>query len=177
MMHWKTVLLYGVALAAGTLMLQSLDFIAVTRAHSGDVVIGIVAFAFLALGMFVGMRLFAAPSRSIPAGNPAAQAALGISGRELDVLRELAAGRSNKEIATSGLGLSPNTVKTHVARLFAKLEARRRTEAIAEGARAGNCPLIFAPFPPNHPYGRLSAALCRGHAGSANRGLTCCAPS
>jgi DNA-binding NarL/FixJ family response regulator len=136
MTHWKTVLLYGAALAAGTLLLQSLDFIAISRAHSGDAVIGIIAFAFLALGVFVGMRLFAAPSRPVPAGNPQAQATLGISGRELDVLRELAAGRSNKEIAAR-LGVSPNTVKTHVARLFEKLQARRRTEAILKARELG----------------------------------------
>ena len=45
------------------------------------------------------------------------------------MLERLAAGQSNKEIART-LGLSPNTVKTHVANLFAKLEASRRTEAV-----------------------------------------------
>ena len=136
MMPWKTILLYGAALAVGTLLLQSLDFVAVTRAHSGDVVIGLVAFAFLALGVFAGARLFAPRPMPVGEGNPAAQAALGISGRELEVLRELAAGRSNKEIAAR-LGLSPNTVKTHIARLFEKLDARRRTEAILKARELG----------------------------------------
>lgn len=136
MASWKAILLYGAALAAGTLLLQFLDLTAFSRAHSDDALIGIVAFAFLALGVYVGGRLFAAPAAPLLPGNPAAQAALGISGRELEVLRELAAGRSNKEIAAR-LGLSPNTVKTHVARLFEKLEARRRTEALAKARELG----------------------------------------
>jgi DNA-binding CsgD family transcriptional regulator len=45
------------------------------------------------------------------------------------VLALLAKGSSNKLIARA-LGISPNTVKTHVARLFEKLEAQSRTEAI-----------------------------------------------
>ena len=69
-------------------------------------------------------------------GNPQAQASLGISPRELAVLQELAAGRSNKEIAQR-LGVSPNTVKTHVARLYEKLGARRRTDAIARARALG----------------------------------------
>jgi ATP/maltotriose-dependent transcriptional regulator MalT len=52
------------------------------------------------------------------------------------VLELLAAGRSNKEIA-SRLNVSPNTVKTHVAKLFDKLEVRRRTEAILRARELG----------------------------------------
>ena len=47
------------------------------------------------------------------------------------MLERLAAGQSNKEIART-LGLSPNTVKTHIANLFAKLEVGRRTQAISK---------------------------------------------
>jgi ATP/maltotriose-dependent transcriptional regulator MalT len=61
---------------------------------------------------------------------------LGISDRELEVLTLLAAGRSNKEIARH-LEVSPNTIKTHVARLFEKLGARRRTEAILRARELG----------------------------------------
>ena len=52
------------------------------------------------------------------------------------MLTLLAAGRSNKEIANQ-LDLSPNTVKTHVAKLFEKLEAKRRTEAISRARELG----------------------------------------
>lgn len=126
---------YGGFLAAGTVALQWLDYQRMARAHSGDIYIFLIAAAFLALGVFVGMRLFGAKPAGFE-GNPAAVDALGISARELAVLAELAAGRSNKEIAIR-LGVSPNTVKTHVARLFEKLGAKRRTDAIARARELG----------------------------------------
>lgn len=54
-----------------------------------------------------------------------------MTGQEIKVLERLAAGRSNKEIARD-LGLSPNTVKTHVGNLYAKLEVSRRTQAVGK---------------------------------------------
>lgn len=52
-----------------------------------------------------------------------------MSARELDVLRLIAKGRSNKEIA-SELGIAEGTVKTHVTNIFGKLGAADRTQAI-----------------------------------------------
>jgi ATP/maltotriose-dependent transcriptional regulator MalT len=68
--------------------------------------------------------------------NKAAQETLRISARELEVLELLAAGRSNKEIANR-LEVSPNTIKTHIAKLFEKLEVSRRTEAILRARELG----------------------------------------
>ena len=67
---------------------------------------------------------------------PAFGVGLGISGREREVLELLAAGRSNKEIARQ-LEVSPNTVKTHVARLFEPLQAKRRTDALNKARELG----------------------------------------
>lgn len=55
--------------------------------------------------------------------------ALGISKREMDVLKLLVAGMSNREIADA-LFVSESTVKTHVSNLFSKLDVKRRTQAI-----------------------------------------------
>jgi len=134
---WKQVLLYGLLLAAGAFALEWLDYQRLVHTYSTDFYIGLVALAFLALGVYIGLRVLA---RSTPQtafdGNPRAQASLGISGRELEVLQELAAGRSNKEIAAK-LAVSPNTVKTHTARLFEKLGAKRRTDAINRARELG----------------------------------------
>jgi DNA-binding CsgD family transcriptional regulator len=128
---------YGALLALGTLALQWLDYQRFTRAHAADIVIFLVALGCLALGVWIGARvLHPRPTAAPFDGNPKAQAALGISARELDVLRALAAGRSNKEIAID-LDVSPNTVKTHVARLFEKLGAKRRTDAINRARELG----------------------------------------
>lgn len=136
---WKRVVSYGALLAVGTLALQWLDYQRLARMHSGDICLFLVAAAFLVLGIVLGMRVFTAPTPVAFDGNPKAQAALGLSERELEVLHELAAGRSNKEIAAR-LHVSPNTVKTHVARLFEKLGARRRTEAIRRARELGIVP-------------------------------------
>jgi len=137
---WKRAALYGAFLAAGTAALQWLDYQRLARAHSDDIYIFLICAAFLGLGVYIGARVIGGASR--PAtfdGNPKAQAALGISARELDVLREIAAGRSNKEIAAR-LNVSPSTVKTHVARIFEKLGAKRRTDAMNRARELGIVP-------------------------------------
>jgi DNA-binding NarL/FixJ family response regulator len=136
---WKRVAIYGALLAAGTLALQWLDYQRLARAHSGDIYIFLIALTFLALGVFVGARVLGAAKPTPFDGNPKAQVALGISPRELTILHEIAAGHSNKEIAAR-LHVSPNTVKTHVARLFEKLGAKRRTEAIRRARELGIVP-------------------------------------
>jgi DNA-binding CsgD family transcriptional regulator len=136
---WKRVAIYGAALAAGTLALQWLDYQRLARTYPGEIYIFLVALGFLALGVFVGTRLLGAPKPAAFDGNPKAQAALGISPRELTILKELAAGHSNKEIAAN-LNVSPNTVKTHVSRLYEKLGSNRRTDAINKARELGILP-------------------------------------
>ena len=133
---WTTIAAYGALLAAGTFALQWLDYQRLARSQSLEAYLGLVALAFLVLGVVIGVRVIAAPPPAPFDGNPQAQAALAISDRELEVLRELAAGHSNKQIARN-LDVSPNTVKTHVARLFEKLGASRRTEAIRRARELG----------------------------------------
>jgi DNA-binding CsgD family transcriptional regulator len=132
---WRTILIYGVLLAVGAVLLEWLQFRLLVVTHATAVFVGLIAIAFLGLGVWVGWRLFRRASATFEI-NTQASATLGISGRELQVLELLAAGRSNKEIARQ-LEVSPNTVKTHVTRLFEKLGARRRTEAILKARELG----------------------------------------
>jgi DNA-binding CsgD family transcriptional regulator len=132
---WKPALGYGALLAAGTFALQWLDYQRALRSNIEEIAIFLIAGFFLALGVVVGIKLYA-PRAPLPDGNPQAIAELGISNRELTVLRELAGGASNKEIAER-LGVSPNTIKTHIAKLFEKLGASRRTDAIARARELG----------------------------------------
>lgn len=136
--HWKPILLYGLALAAGALVLAWIDYQRVVRQHWGDIYLGLVALAFLALGIWLGMRVLT-PRAAPFDGNPKAIESLGISARELHVLQEIAAGRSNREIADA-LHVSPNTIKTHIARLYEKLGATRRTDAVARARELGILP-------------------------------------
>ncbi len=73
-----------------------------------------------------------------PATVPREGAAL--TPRELDVLRLVAQGLGNKEIAAE-LDLSAHTVKYHLASVLAKLGVRSRTEAVSRGIRTGLLPL------------------------------------
>jgi DNA-binding CsgD family transcriptional regulator len=136
---WKRVLGYGVLLAAGTFALSWLDYQRLARTQSFEIYLFLFGLGFLALGVWLGVRLFGALPPKPFDGNPKAAAALGLSERELEVLAELAAGHANKQIAER-LHVSPNTVKTHVARLFEKLEANRRTEAIRKARELGLVP-------------------------------------
>lgn len=136
---WKQVLIYGLLLAAGTLGLQWLDYQRLARVYSTEVYTSILAAAFLALGILIGIRVFRAPAPLPFDGNPKAVDSLGLSERELEILAKIAEGLSNKEIAQR-LNVSPNTVKTHVANVFEKLGAKRRTDAINRARELGILP-------------------------------------
>jgi ATP/maltotriose-dependent transcriptional regulator MalT len=71
--------------------------------------------------------------------NAASLGQLGITPRELEILRAIADGLSNREIAEK-LFVSENTVKTHSSRLFDKLHAKRRTQAVQLAKQAGLIP-------------------------------------
>ena len=66
----------------------------------------------------------------------AARAAHGLTPRELEVLRRVAAGRTNRQIAEE-LVLSPRTIEMHAQNALAKLGARSRAEASARAAALG----------------------------------------
>jgi DNA-binding NarL/FixJ family response regulator len=135
----KTILIYGALLAAGTFALEWLQFRLLVRTHATETYVALVAAAFLGLGVWLGAKLFRREPLASFTPNVRALESLGISGRELEVLHLLAAGQSNKEIARR-LEVSPNTVKTHVTSLLAKLEASRRTEAISRARELGVIP-------------------------------------
>lgn len=125
----RTVILWALVLAAGAFALQWLQYRYLVHALAPQVYIAVIGVAFAAGGVWLGWRLSARHAPGPFARNAAALASLGLTGQEVKVLERLASGQSNKEIART-LGLSPNTVKTHLANLYAKLEVSRRTQAV-----------------------------------------------
>jgi len=125
----RTILVYGLSLAVAAFALEWLQYKYIARAYAAEIYIFLIAAAFTALGVFVGRRLTERAAPGPFEKNAAALSTLGVTDREYEVLTLLAAGCANKEIARR-LDLSPNTVKTHLARLYEKLEVRRRTEAV-----------------------------------------------
>lgn len=127
---WRLTIIYGIALSALAFLLEWLDYKHAVHAWTTEFYVACIAIIFVALGIWVGSRLTARPPEAY-ARNEAAIASLRISAREREVLEMLAAGHANKVIARR-LDISPNTVKTHVARLFEKLEVASRTQAIGK---------------------------------------------
>ena len=127
---WRTVLIYAAVLGAAAFVLQWLEYQRLARSFSTELYVTLIALAFAAGGVWLGWKLSSRP-RGAFQRNDAALATLGLTRQELRVLELIAAGQSNKEIART-LGVAPNTVKTHAANLFAKLEVTRRTQAVGK---------------------------------------------
>ncbi len=125
----RLILTYGAALAVLALLTHWMDWRHQTQAWSTSAYVLAVALLFAGLGVWLGTRLVPRPRPATFERNDKAMAALGISPREAEVLALLAAGHANKVIARQ-LAISPNTVKTHCARLFEKLEASSRTQLV-----------------------------------------------
>lgn len=129
MMRWRTALLYGGALAATVFLLEWLDWKHASRDYPTSAYIVAIALLFAALGLWVGRRS-SIVDRAGGERNDRAIAALRMSPRELTVLELLAKGCQDKVIARR-LGVSPNTVKTHLKNIYGKLEVDNRTAAAA----------------------------------------------
>jgi two-component system, NarL family, response regulator LiaR len=138
----KTILIYGVALAALTGILKFIEYRYFVRDLSLEFYLGVVAILFAGLGVWAGLRLtrrkvvIASPNFKL---NEPELRRLGISKREYEVLELMAQGLSNQEIADK-LFVSLNTVKTHSSNLFMKLDARRRTQAVRRAKEFGLLP-------------------------------------
>lgn len=128
----KTILLYGIAMAVLIGVLKSIEYRFLIRDISIEMMIGIIAVLFAALGVWAGRKLtrtkvvVSYPDFTV---DEKQMDRLGISKREYEVLGLMSEGLSNQEIAEK-LFVSLSTVKTHSSNLFAKLDARRRTQAI-----------------------------------------------
>ncbi len=128
----KTILIYGLSLAAMVALLKFVEYRLFVRDLSMEFYVGVVAVLFTSLGVWVGLRL---TQKKVIIRSPdfkfdqSILDRLGISKRELEVLELIASGLSNQEIADK-LFVSVNTIKTHSSNLFQKLDVSRRIQAI-----------------------------------------------
>ena len=146
----RTILVYGLIGGAVIAALKLAEYRFLVVEHSLEIYGGLVALVFAALGIWLGLKLTRTTERivvrevSVPTDAPFVVRSesverLGVTPREMEILQLIAAGLSNREIAER-LNVSENTVKTHAARLFAKLNARRRTQVVQIAKEAGLIP-------------------------------------
>jgi NarL family two-component system response regulator LiaR len=137
----RDIVVTGLVGGALVAVLKLTEYRFVVVEHSVELYAGLVAVVFAGLGIWLGRSLARRKAsvvvREVPATLPFAvdeghRSELGITPRELEILGLIAEGLSNREIA-GRLFVSENTVKTHSSRLFDKLGARRRTQAVSLG--------------------------------------------
>ena len=143
-------LIYGLCGGVLIVVLKLIEFRFLVVQHSIEIYGGLIALLFATLGIWLGLKLtkkkevLIVKEVPVPAIQPFTVNEqrlkdLGITRRELEILELIAQGMSNREIAGK-LFVSENTVKTHSSRLFDKLGARRRTQAVQIGKESGLIP-------------------------------------
>lgn len=121
----KNWLTYGSLMGVLMIVLQITHykaFIKDIRIEFFGVIIGIL---FMSLGIWLGISWYKKKT-IIDKFDPSK---LGLSNREVEVLEYLSQGFSNQEIADK-LFVSLNTIKTHIAKIYQKLNVNRRTQAV-----------------------------------------------
>jgi DNA-binding CsgD family transcriptional regulator len=125
----RTIVIYAAALAVAAGLLNWLEYRHAARAFSTEIYVGMLGIGFVALGIWLGQRLTPRPRSTEFRRNAEAIRSLGLTPRECEILQLIASGQSNKEMARA-LSISPNTVKTHVSRVYEKLAVERRVQAV-----------------------------------------------
>ncbi|HUR36322.1 MAG TPA: response regulator transcription factor [Terriglobales bacterium] len=139
----RHVLLYGLIGGLLIALLKWMEYRFLILEHSLELYGGLVAAVFAGLGIWLGLKLTRVRETVIVKEAPVVSTGpfqldqqkleeLHMTARELEILQLIAAGLSNREIAEK-LFVSENTVKTHSSRVFNKLGARRRTQAVQLG--------------------------------------------
>jgi two-component system, NarL family, response regulator LiaR len=146
----RDVLIYGLIGGILIAVLKWTEYRFLVIEHSIEIYGGLIAATFAVLGIWLGLKLTGKQQRivvrevPVPAGAPfipdeRKREDLGITRREFEILELIAQGMSNREIAEK-LFVSENTVKTHSSRVFDKLGAKRRTQAVQLGKEFGLLP-------------------------------------
>jgi len=146
----KHILIYGVCGGLLIVLLKLIEYRFLVVEHLVEIYGGLVAAVFAGLGIWLGLKLtkkketvvvkevLVTGAQPFTVNEPRLRE-LGITPREHEILELIAGGLSNREIAEK-LFVSENTVKTHSSRLFDKLNAKRRTQAVQIGKELGLIP-------------------------------------
>jgi DNA-binding CsgD family transcriptional regulator len=135
----KHILIYGVCGGLLIVLLKLIEYRFLVLERSLEIYGGLVALLFASVGIWLGLKFTKTKETVVVKEVPVLTREfvrdqtrlqeLGITAREFEILELIAGGLSNREIAEK-LFVSENTVKTHSSRLFDKLSAKRRTQAV-----------------------------------------------
>jgi NarL family two-component system response regulator LiaR len=135
----KHILIYGVCGGLLIVLLKLIEYRFLVLERSLEIYGGLVALLFASVGIWLGLKFTKTKETVVVKEVPVLTREfvrdqtrlqeLGITAREFEILELIAGGMSNREIAEK-LFVSENTVKTHSSRLFDKLSAKRRTQAV-----------------------------------------------
>lgn len=134
----KQVFLFGLLMAVCILVLKYLEYNYLIKSFSEEAYMGVIAFSFTLLGVWLSYKLFGKRNEKGNAlqFNDSKNDQPKLSSREKEVLLAIADGLSNKEIGEK-LFLSESTIKSHSTNLFAKLNVNRRTQAVQRARELG----------------------------------------
>jgi DNA-binding NarL/FixJ family response regulator len=143
----RDVLIYGLSGGLLITVLKLIEYRFLVIEHSVEIYGALIAALFAGIGIWLGLTLTRKPTvilKEVAAASPfvvdeTRMKESGLTPREIEILGLIASGLSNREIAAR-LFVSENTVKTHSSRLFDKLGAKRRTQAVQFGKAAGLIP-------------------------------------
>lgn len=137
----RSVLIYGASLAALLFVMKWLEWRFLIADYVVEIYAGALSIIFTSLGIWLAVKLMKPKTNTVFVEKEVIikttdfildeheLTRLGLSKRELEVLQLMAEGMSNHQIAER-LFVSLNTIKTHSARVFEKLEVQRRTQAV-----------------------------------------------
>jgi DNA-binding NarL/FixJ family response regulator len=125
----KTIFIFTILIVALLAIFQLSKYSLYSGNIAIELIIAAIALIFFVIGILLHKKSLQKKVDEQTAVDPEKIAQLGISRREYEILEKIAEGLSNKEIADT-LFVTESTVKTHVSNLFAKLDVKRRTQAI-----------------------------------------------
>ena len=141
----RHVIVYGLLCGVLIAVLKLIEYRWLVVDYSVEIYGALIASVFAAVGIWLGLKLTRPKERLVvqqvrvevpaPVGftrDEQRVEELRLTPRELEILELMASGLSNREIAHR-VHVSENTVKTHSSRVFDKLGARRRTQAVQLG--------------------------------------------
>ena len=149
---YKTIVIYGISLAILMFFLKWLELRFIIFDHSFEIYIGFIAVIFTGLGIWLALKLSKPKIETVVVEkevfvprnenfipNTSLISEMELSKRELEILSLMSKGHSNQEIAEK-IFVSISTVKSHNQNLFAKLDVKRRTQAIEKAKKLNLIP-------------------------------------